>query len=245
MGLALPGFLHEHRGSTRFTTEPAMSKRPSLHSASELDNDDAPRPSWPSTPRSAPRADRDLDAGASLALAERIASAPAGAVAKGLFFQAVIDQARAASGRAPGRERYIAFKDYPFTEWLEVLVECARVTHPRLAPREALRRIGRNVYPRFAESTLGKVILGAAGTNVVAAVRLMPRIYSSVGSAGTVYVREMAPGRAVVELRGFWDFPDAYHVGVFEGGLAALGHPGTVRAQSLSPCDADLELVWR
>ena len=216
-----------------------MSKRPTL--ISELEPEEPSRPSWSGSPVAA----RTPDAGPSLALAERIASAPADSVIKGLFFQAIVDQACAASGRAPGRERYLPFKGYPFTEWLEVLVECARLAHPRLPPREGLRRIGRCVVPRFAESTLGKVLLGVAGTSVAASLHVFPRMYASVGSSGTVRVRDVASTRAVVELRGLWDFPDAYHVGIFEGGLEALGHTGSVRAESRSPSDADLELTWR
>lgn len=220
-----------------------MTKRPSLMDL-DLETSRASRPSMPASGPVSARASRpDTDAWGLLQLPERHAGVAPDAQLKGLVFQSAVDLARAA-GKSPGRERYLAFKDYPFTEWLDVLVESARAAHPRLPPRDSLRRMGQLVFPRFEVSTLGKVILGAAGRNVAASLRVIPRVYAALGHSGTATVREAGHDHASIELRGFWDFPDAYHVGLFEGCLSSLGHAGTVRAEVRSLCDADLDLRW-
>ena len=59
---------------------------------------------------------------------------------------------------------------------------------------------------------------------------------------GTVTLTERGEGRARVELRQIWSFPDAYQVGVFEGAMLALDIEGEVQLRVLSPCDADFEV---
>src|SRR4051812_34639258 len=98
------------------------------------------------------------DFSAPLQLEERVRGPGSQATVRGMFIQGVVDQVKAATGRTPGRSRYLAFSDYPGREWMELLVDCAALLHPRLPPREALRRMGRRTYPIFAESTVGRVL---------------------------------------------------------------------------------------
>jgi uncharacterized protein (TIGR02265 family) len=182
---------------------------------------------------------------APLDLAERLAGVPAEATGKGMYFQIVVDAAKAASGQTPGRGRYIPYKSYPAHEWIQVLVECAELAYPRVPRREGMRRLGRLAYPAFAESMVGKVLLSVVGGSITAALRILAQAYRVSGSMGRAEVAVLRDDRATVLLRGFWDFPDAWHVGVMEGGLTALGRVGQVRVRTLSLCDADLELTWR
>jgi uncharacterized protein (TIGR02265 family) len=179
-----------------------------------------------------------------LDLAERLTQVPRGHSIKGMFLQSLVDQAKAAAGRTPGRGRYLPFKDYTFTEWMELMVECAACAHPRVTAREGMRRLGQKAYPTFTESTLGKVVMSVAGIDLVSAFRLTPRIYGMSGKSGTVEITNLAEGRAVVHLRGMWDFPTAWHVGVFEGGIRAFGKTPLVKVRSFSKCDADIEARW-
>jgi uncharacterized protein (TIGR02265 family) len=127
---------------------------------------------------------------------------------------------------------------------MELLVESARLAYPRVPVREGMRRLGQLTYPRAASSTVGKIVFSAVGRNIGAAVRLLPRFYAAFGRKGSVTVSDVTDGGAFVQLRGFWDFPEAYQVGVFEGGITAFGRTGTVRVESLSFCDADFEITW-
>jgi uncharacterized protein (TIGR02265 family) len=185
----------------------------------------------------------DPDWEAPLDLGERLAAVPPDITIKGMFFQLIVDEARNASGRSPGRERYVPFKGYPADEWMKVLVECAGLTYPRLPAREGIRRLGRRVYGMFVETMVGRVLFSVVGGSTTAALRVLPQAYRISGT-GKAEVSVIRDDRAVVHLRGLWDFPDAYHVGVLEGGLTALGRVGKVRVRVLSLCDVDMELTW-
>jgi uncharacterized protein (TIGR02265 family) len=187
------------------------------------------------------------DLSAPLDLAERLRDMPPGAAAKGMFFQPMIDAARAVAGRAPGRERYLSFKDYPMDEFMTVMAGCAELAFPRVPPRDGIRRLALNAYLKFEESTIGRVVTSVAGRNFHAALRLVPRMYSitTTPGHGRAEMGAIEERRAEVQLRGFWDFPDAWHVGVFEGGMRVFGKTGDVRVRVHSRCDVDLELRWK
>lgn len=185
----------------------------------------------------------DLDA--PLDLEARLAQVPAAASLKGMFLQSVADEARAASGVTAGRGRWVAFKDYPISEFLKLLVECGKLTHPRASPREGIRRLGARAYPTFAESTVGRVIMSVAGSNFDLALRQAPRIYAVSGNTTTAQVTRVGDGHAIVHLRSAWDFPESWQVGVFEGAMRIFRRTGTVRVRTLSICDVDLELTWQ
>jgi uncharacterized protein (TIGR02265 family) len=174
-----------------------------------------------------------------------LAAVPPGRTIKGMFIQAVVSEARSASGASLGRGRYIAFKDYPVKEWIEVLVQAADLIHPYVPKREAVRRLGRSSYPAFASSMLGRVLMSAAGGDLSSALRLVPEIYRySVGGGSSADLVTLREGYAVIALREVWDFPDARHVGAFEGGIAIFGRVGSVRVRSISLSDVDLEISW-
>jgi uncharacterized protein (TIGR02265 family) len=183
--------------------------------------------------------------GAPLDLEQRLAKVPPTTTVKGMFMQAIADEARAVSGATQGRGRWLAFKDYPLREWLTLLVDCARAAHPRVSAREGIRRLGQNAYPMFARSTIGKVVMSVAGDNFALALRQVPRVYAVSGNGVTAELAEQREGRAIVQLRGVWDFPDAWQVGAFEGALDAFRKEGSVRVRILSLCDVDLELTWQ
>ena len=58
-------------------------------------------------------------------------------------------------------------------------------------------------------------------------------------------VLENEPGRAVLGLRDIWDYLDAWHVGIYEGALAAFGVEGEVRVRSFDLQNGDLEIRYR
>lgn len=181
---------------------------------------------------------------APLDLAAHLRLAPAESTVKGMFLQQIVEAALAASGTRLGRGEYSAVKDYPLHEWLELLVRGAGLTHPDVPVREGLRRLGQRCYPMLAESMIGKILVSVAGNDINAILRVAPRVYRVSSTIGAVEVSFLEPQRAIIQLREIWDFPDAYQVGIYEGGLRALGRSGEVRVRVLGPASADLELVW-
>jgi len=185
------------------------------------------------------------DTSVPLDLEERLAKVPAGLTVKGMFLQSTADAAAAVSRAKLGRGHWVGFKDYPVREWLQLLVECGRVVHPRVSPREGIRRLGQRAYPTFAESTIGKVVMSVAGNNLAAALRQAPRAYAVSGNGTTLESGSVAEGNALLHLRGAWDFPETWGVGVFEGVLTAFRREGTIRVRTLSLCDVDLDVTWK
>ena len=162
---------------------------------------------------------------------------------KGVFFEPIAERTRRI-GKPVGRERYVTFRGYPLSEWIEFQCAAARVLYPHVPPREGIRRLGHGAYDGFLQSTAGSVLMGFAGPHLEFAVPLVPRAYVLLGSHGSVTLTSHEPGRAVYAYRGLWDFIDAWHVGVLEGCLAAFRVPRRLRCRMLSPCDADLEATW-
>jgi uncharacterized protein (TIGR02265 family) len=177
-------------------------------------------------------------------LDERIARCPKNAGVKGMFFEAIVEKARA-RGWDGGRERYVAFRGYPLEEWLEVLPTAARFAHPHVPTREGMRRFGQAAFEVFTSSTAGRVLFSMAGRNVRLAISLAGRAFDVIGSHGSVEILSNEPGRAVLGLRDMWDYIDAWHVGIYEGALTALGAAGTVRVKNHDLSNGDLELTYR
>jgi len=162
---------------------------------------------------------------------------------KGVFFEPIAERTRR-TGRPVGRSRYVAWRGYPLSEWIEFLPAAAHALHPQQPVREGIRRLGQGAYDGFLQSTVGSVLMGFAGTNLDLAVPLVPRAYVLLASHGTVTLASHEPGRAVYQYRGLWDFIDAWHVGVLEGCLRAFRRAGRLRCRMMSDCDGDLEATW-
>lgn len=184
------------------------------------------------------------DWSAPLYLERRLSEVPSDAWVKGMYLNALADDMQAAGRPPKNPRRWVAFKNVPMREWLELLVEATAAIHPRSPPREALRRMGQKGYQTFAKSIAGRVLIDLGGVELASALRVIPAIYRNV-SAGSCEIDIDAKRRiAIARLRNIWDWPDAWQVGLFEGGCLAFREVGTVRVRLHSICDADLEIKW-
>ncbi len=178
-----------------------------------------------------------------LQLAERLALVPPDFTVKGMFLHSVALEGAAAARRTLGR-RYVPYKDYPLSEWIELLDEVAPLVHPTLPPKESIRRMGRGAYATFADSMVGKVLVNLGVIDFESALKLTPRMYAVSGTSGTIDVEMQGRGRAIVTMASTYDYPDAWHIGVFEGGMAAFKVTGTVRTRNVTLSGAELLLEW-
>ena len=185
------------------------------------------------------------DFGAPLDVAERLRLVPRAATVKGMFFDAPIAEAFRRSGQHAGKRAYFPFKDYPLTEHIQVLVACAMAAYPDAPVREGLRRLGRDAFTTFLESLAGRVLFSVAGRSFDAALGLVARSYAIAGPVGTATVKTRAPDAAVIHLKEIYNFPDAYHVGVFEAAMEYFRQEGEVHTLVRSPSDVDIKMVIR
>ncbi len=183
-----------------------------------------------------------LDWNAPLEMNARLAAVPKDVTIKGMFLLRALRQAKQRGGFSV-KKRYTAFSDYPASEVLEVFLDCARHAFPNVTEREGLRRLGISAYPTFAETVPGKVLLAMTNLSWTSVLDFAPRAYATVGGA-RVSVEWQGERCAVVKLRDLWSFPDAYHIGVFEGAMREFETGGTTRIHVRSFCDVDLLLEW-
>ncbi len=182
------------------------------------------------------------DWNAPLDLERRLRAVPDSAWVKGMYLNQLVDDMRAAGKEHSGK--WVGFKNVPMREWLALLVQASEALHPRVPPREALRRLGQKGYQTFAKSIAGRVIIDLGGVELASALRVIPTIYRNVSAGSCAIEIDRAKRTATARLRGIWDWPDAWQVGLFEGGMLAFKERGTVKVRNLSMSDADLEMRW-
>lgn len=182
------------------------------------------------------------DWSAPLDLERRLSSVPSDAWVKGMYLNGLVDDMRAAGKSHPGK--WVGFKNVPMREWLELLAVASAAIHPRVPAREALRRLGQKGYQTFAKSIAGRVLIDLGGVEFASALRVIPAIYRNVSAGSCEMVVDREKRTAIARLRNIWDWPDAWQVGLFEGGLLAFKETGTVRVRNRSMCDADLQIQW-
>jgi uncharacterized protein (TIGR02265 family) len=185
-----------------------------------------------------------------LDLPAHLAATPVDESCKGFFFTGVVDLVRKLR---PGRDdelldgvvgrRWVAFRDYPLRDNLRLLSNAVGILYPRLAGRDAMRRMGWLAHPFFAESIVGKVVYGLLGSDPDALIASGPRAYELSLRYGRMYVQRCGPRhwRARLEHVAFFD---TYHVGVVEGALRMRAVVPRVLLRIESRTCGELDITW-
>ncbi len=183
----------------------------------------------------------------SLMLAERIAQAPEDGLVKGWLCQSVVENARRFGVELALERRYLGFKDYPVKEYLELLGQAACLVRPEEPPRATLRVLGHGVYASFAQSLFGKVLIAGLGKGREGAqtgLLLVAQVYKMTSNHAVADVEKPSRDVTVIKLSDVWSFPDAYHVGIFEGAARGFGGKVSVVVESRSLSEARLTFSW-
>jgi uncharacterized protein (TIGR02265 family) len=183
------------------------------------------------------------DWNAPLDVEQRIGLVPKWVTIKGMFFQSLIKLTQ--QHKKPLlAEPYVAFKDYTAPEYMRLSVKVAQIIYPNLPLREALRRLGQNVYPTLLQSMIGRVVFGALGGDIYAIMKLVPKGYSISSKVGKVQVREVSDDHALIAFEDFYGFYDCYHIGVIEGAIMACGKKPQVQLRTLEPGKIEMLCRW-
>ena len=183
-----------------------------------------------------------------LELRKRLDGAPSDGLVKGWLFQSVVKTANAHGVDVAGVRRWHGIKDYPVADYLELLAEAAVRVYPERPARETLRMLGRGVYASFADAVLGKVVLATLGDGHHAAragLKWVTHVYKLTSNHAVAKFTEISDRAAVIHLSNVWSFPDAYHVGIFEGAAHAFGGDVGASVESISLSEAKLTFTWR
>lgn len=201
----------------------------------------------PASSRIPERRDKPWFSEQSLALPDRLAQAPSDGLVKGWLCQSIIENARRYGVELVLDRRYFGFKDYPVGAYLELLAQAAVVVRPTESPRDTLRLLGHGVYGSFSQSLFGKVITAGLGKDYEGAqtgIRWIAHVYKMTSNHAVANVSKPSDNVTVVELVNVWSFPDAYHVGIFEGAARGFGGDVAVRIESRSLSEAVLTFTW-
>jgi uncharacterized protein (TIGR02265 family) len=175
---------------------------------------------------------------------QRIAAVPERATARGMFFQFLVPGLGPSTAGKVTSRRYLAFKNYPLREYVEVLALSCAEQASSLAPAEHLQRLGHQVYPNYAQTLTGMAIFAVART-FRQVVELAPAAYRVTISPGSVRVRSIEDGHAIVELRDLWVVPELHQVGIWQGAMSVCGARGEIRVEALDLGNVNFELTWR
>lgn len=171
--------------------------------------------------------------------AEAVARAiPNTYVVKGMFFARHVTQLGPEFEKvmtrldAPPRfGRYVPFSDYLQSDYMRVSTAVAVKVYPRLGLREAMRRLGRDDFSVFGESTIGKVIMAVVG-DARAALLKTPGIYMKMAPGSTVTGEEYDEHTIRIEFSpayGAWE----YQLGQLEGVVMKYGTTPTTTISEL------------
>jgi uncharacterized protein (TIGR02265 family) len=183
-----------------------------------------------------------------LCLRERLEGAPADGLVKGWLFQSVVENAKRHGVEVVAAQRWLGFKDYPVREYLELLGQAAVRVQPDQSAQDTLRLLGRGVYGSFSQSLFGKVVLAGLGSGHDGArtgLRWVTHVYKLTSNHAVATFSESSDGVTTIVLSNVWSFPDAYHVGIFEGVAQAFGGDVGVEVESGGLSDAALTFTWR
>jgi uncharacterized protein (TIGR02265 family) len=176
---------------------------------------------------------------------KRLAAIPASARVRGMFLQLLMQSLSSqVVAQLPDRH-YVAFKNYPMREYVELLALSCAQGQSRLTAAARVRKLGRAVYPNYANTITGTAIFAVAGRNFRRVIELCPAAYRIACEGCEVTVRSISDEHAVIELRNLWNLPDLHQVGIFEGAMQVCGAQGVIRVQTLGFGDADFDIGWR
>jgi uncharacterized protein (TIGR02265 family) len=171
----------------------------------------------------------------------RIAATPASAAIRGLFPAEIVKLVPEVS--AP-RALYVPFSNYPMHEYLDLILQAARLAYPNMTAGNAVLRLGTHVYTTFASSLAGMAIFSVAGVDFRRAIEVSPKAYEVTLKPGRINVIHAGPRAGRIELRNVWAFPDIFHAGIWLGGMAACKVAGSIGITRHSLSDVDFDMQW-
>lgn len=170
-------------------------------------------------------------------------------VLKGMFFTSVLQglpagewEALAAQLVDPPRDgRYVAFRDYPQSDYLRISVAVAQHRFPGVGTREGLRQLSRRDFDVFAASRFGKVLLSLV-RDARGALMKFPVVYDKVaGGDYQMSAKELDPHTVRVEFARYphtW----AFQVGQLEATVLHYGTEPEILVRELSPEHVQLDV---
>jgi uncharacterized protein (TIGR02265 family) len=176
---------------------------------------------------------------------------PSESTTQGVFFRYIRDSIEADFGASPrllaGLETadWMAFRKYPMRDFIRLSVNAARIAHTGEALSEGLRRLGWLAFQSFSTTMAGRVVLFAFGERLENMISALPKAYAVSVPGAVIETEELGPRRYRITMKNLYNFVDAYHLGVLEGAILAMGFQPTITVRAGDRlCDAIFEGGW-
>ena len=175
---------------------------------------------------------------------------PSGSSVKGLFLESVVERVPdrvalfAKAGVAP--RRIVPFLDFPYDEYMRILVAAAETVFPTLPRTLALRRFHHSFYEEFADTLAGRVMFGVLGTDAERILPIGARGWQVNVKLGSVTAQTLGPKHVRYV---FAKYPalicECCDVGVIEGAMRFLGEPqARVRIHTPTLDHTEVDIAW-
>jgi uncharacterized protein (TIGR02265 family) len=143
----------------------------------------------------------------------------------------------------PRNGKYLAFTDYPLTDFLRVTHAAARKKYPSIPSSEAHRLLARSTFDVFAQTTLGRVTL----TLVSGPASLLSKyeeVFNRMVKGPRVAVTVTGEHSIEAEFTGYYSTREAIF-GVLEGSVIACHFEPTVRVEARGEGNFRAFVSWK
>ncbi len=142
---------------------------------------------------------------------------------------------------APRGGRYVAFKDYPQSDYTRIVAAAAAKLFPALPLSEAVRRVARDDMETFATSVFGKVVMTLVG-DPLSALRHLPDTWARMAPGPNVWSEELDARTIRIVFRRHRGIVE-YTLGQLEGVVLAYNRAPIVTVRRLAPETVAFDVV--
>lgn len=184
-----------------------------------------------------------FDAHADFDARSYVAQCPNDDYTRAMFYD-LISRAYARAGKSAPDFPKIPFAKVERRAYNAALFQACEELSPDTPLASALFELGRDLYPHFATTMIGKAIFSVAGRDYPAMARLAPRAYSICNGRGVLDILRAQPGLVHVSFDDVWD-PLPFTCGIWRGGLDVCGiEPEAFDLEQLSPVRYQLRIGY-
>jgi uncharacterized protein (TIGR02265 family) len=177
-------------------------------------------------------------------VAAAISRVPRDATGKGMFLARLMSELDRRGIARPTQDRFLAFRDYPLAQCLEVNAAAARLMFPFVPLSEGLRRVAWTSFDTFASSLIGNVLFGAVGRDVESILRLASRAVGLATNVGSCHLEVVRDSTAVMTFDHNYLFAEPFGTGMLEGVLRSCECEGEVLVRMDSPIRGAFHVRW-
>ncbi len=183
-------------------------------------------------------------------LERRLAAATPKDTVRGFIFECVFDVAREHGGDElarrcdpAGKGSRVDFFSYPIADFLRAAWDAADALEKTLPFDDALRAMGVRAGGKFLQSSIGKTLVKLVGIEPRQLMSGVPSAYKSVVSYGERTVAWVGERHARHTFKRDFLVP-AYHCGVLEGALRAVGAKASATGKATGFLEAVYDVTW-